>query len=234
MATIYGGHRYIVYDKAFMAKIDKASDTGWASLSILAHEIGHHLNGDTNLLEHNPPTRAELRRNRENELAADEFSGNILAQLGATLKQAQAAMRAMPDVSNEETSTHPKRSRRLVAIEEGYNKGKAKAARTAPAPRRVQCVHQVACDHRLNCIHQVACAHQVACVHRTACVHPIVCQHPYWNGVRWLPTHPQGDAAHPFDIMHPFDTVHPFDVLHPFDTVHPYHTLHEFDYEGQR
>ena len=44
--TTKDGTRYIVYDENFMQSINR--ETGnWASWSILAHEIGHHLCGHT-------------------------------------------------------------------------------------------------------------------------------------------------------------------------------------------
>lgn len=123
--TYDDGYRYIVYDNAFMERIDRGSNTDWASVSILAHEIGHHLKGHTTLLVSDPMTRAELQQSRENELEADEFSGFVMLKLGASLAQAQAAMMILPDVPNpEENHDHPKRWRRLEAIKNGYNDAK--------------------------------------------------------------------------------------------------------------
>jgi tetratricopeptide (TPR) repeat protein len=118
-AVTYGdGIRYIVYDNAFMEQIDRGSNTDWASVSILAHEIGHHLQGHT-LRPVSPQQR------RENELEADEFSGFAMFKIGATLSQAQAAMRASDDVADEESSTHPKKWRRLAAIKTGYENARS-------------------------------------------------------------------------------------------------------------
>ncbi|MEZ4982432.1 MAG: hypothetical protein R2769_12785 [Saprospiraceae bacterium] len=79
------GVRYIVYDPIFMEGIQKNAKTNWTSISILAHEVGHHLNGHTLTVGNNAQTRGE-------ELEADEFSGFILAKIGSSLEQAQAAM----------------------------------------------------------------------------------------------------------------------------------------------
>lgn len=131
IATIYNdGIRYIVYDNDFMAGIDNGANTDWASVSILAHEIGHHLQGHTTQLVHNPPTKEELRLSRENELEADEFSGFAMFKLGRTLSEAQAAMRSFPDVADEENSTHPKKARRLEAIKMGYEDAKSQQPST--------------------------------------------------------------------------------------------------------
>jgi tetratricopeptide (TPR) repeat protein len=123
--TYEDGIRYIVYDNAFMAKIDQTSNTDWASLSILAHELGHHLQGHTTGKPSFPPSAEELSRKRARELEADEFSGFVMYKLGATLAQAQSAMSTLKDVANEEFSTHPKRWRRLASIQAGYEDAKS-------------------------------------------------------------------------------------------------------------
>src|SRR5262249_41207131 len=112
--------RYILYDNEFVERLNKRTNTDWASWSILAHEIGHHLQGHT-------LSDTNLEQSRKDELAADYFSGFILSRLDASLEQAQAAVRALPDVDNENISRHPKNQRRLDAIESGYNAAKSKS-----------------------------------------------------------------------------------------------------------
>lgn len=108
-AVNYGGKRYILYDPNFMDKIQNAAQTDWAGISILAHEIGHHLNGHTMLRGGSPVL----------ELEADEFSGFVLRKMGASLEDAQ---KAMSIISNERgSSTHPGKSARLAAIADGYS-----------------------------------------------------------------------------------------------------------------
>ncbi|MEI9946334.1 MAG: M48 family metalloprotease [Chitinophagaceae bacterium] len=41
-ATIISQKRWIVYDNNFLEDIDAYAATKWASVSILAHEMGHH------------------------------------------------------------------------------------------------------------------------------------------------------------------------------------------------
>jgi hypothetical protein len=109
-AVIYGSTRYILYSPKFISAINNAAGTDWASISILAHEIGHHLNGHT-LTE--TGSRPAL------ELEADEFSGFVLRKMGATLGEAQ---RAMSIAASERTShTHPARKDRLEAIADGWH-----------------------------------------------------------------------------------------------------------------
>jgi hypothetical protein len=108
-AVIYGGQRYILYNRQFLAAVNNAVKTDWAAISILAHEIGHHLNGHT------------LSRGGSNpgdELEADEFSGFVLRKMGASLAEAQAAISLL---SQERSShTHPGRSVRLASISKGW------------------------------------------------------------------------------------------------------------------
>lgn len=113
-ATTKDGNRLIVYDGNFMNKVNDATKTDWAAWSILAHEIGHHLQGHT--------IDGEASDHRK-ELEADEFSGFVMYQLGAGLKDAQAAMRKFSD--EYPTSTHPVRSKRLVSIEKGYKQAQS-------------------------------------------------------------------------------------------------------------
>ncbi|WP_052346312.1 M48 family metalloprotease [Hymenobacter swuensis] len=110
-AVVYGGQRYLLYNPQFVAAVNRAGRTDWAGISILAHEMGHHLNGHT------------LRpggSNPADELEADEFSGFVLRKMGASLAQAQAGMAV---VSDEEASpTHPGRGSRLASIGEGWQR----------------------------------------------------------------------------------------------------------------
>ena len=39
--------RYLLYNPKFLAAVNRAGHTDWAGISILAHEMGHHLNGHT-------------------------------------------------------------------------------------------------------------------------------------------------------------------------------------------
>src|SRR5690554_5349393 len=66
VATIINDERYILYDSRLLDFANKQSDSFWSSISILAHEIGHHLSGHT---------LSQLTDNHKSELEADEFSG---------------------------------------------------------------------------------------------------------------------------------------------------------------
>jgi hypothetical protein len=113
-AATQNGIRLIVYDAAFMKKVNDRTKTDWGGMSILAHEIGHHLQGHTIDGEASDPAK---------ELEADYFSGFVMYQLGAPLKEAQAAINKFQD--DYGSSTHPPRRNRIAMIEKGYNEAKA-------------------------------------------------------------------------------------------------------------
>ncbi|WP_141106400.1 M48 family metalloprotease [Hymenobacter gelipurpurascens] len=110
-AVVYGGKRYLLYNPQFVGAVNRAGRTDWAGISILAHEMGHHLNGHTLKPGGSNPT---------DELEADEFSGFVLRKMGASMAQAQAAMAIVSD--DEASPTHPGRSTRLTSIGEGWQR----------------------------------------------------------------------------------------------------------------
>jgi tetratricopeptide (TPR) repeat protein len=125
LAVSYKGVRYILYDPLFMSEIADATNE-WTKLSILAHEIGHHVNGhslDLILFATETVYSPTLEESRLMELEADEFSGLILYKLGASLEEAQSAIKLISTSNDDTFSTHPNRDKRLKAIENGYLKG---------------------------------------------------------------------------------------------------------------
>ncbi|MBU2938561.1 SEL1-like repeat protein [Lacinutrix sp. C3R15] len=105
--------RYILYDANFFDRIEEKANNRWAAISVLAHEIGHHLNGHSLNNEGS---------NHKFELEADYFSGLALAKMGASKEEAQSAI--MTIKYEKATSTHPAKKDRLIAIENGWNKAK--------------------------------------------------------------------------------------------------------------
>ena len=110
-AVVYQGKRYILYNPSFIAAMDKAAGSRWASVAVLAHEIGHHLHGHTLDGKGSLPSI---------ELEADEFSGFVLRKMGASLLESQVALRIM--AGTKATPTHPGRSDRLLAVANGWNR----------------------------------------------------------------------------------------------------------------
>jgi hypothetical protein len=101
--------RYIFYNQAFMRKIKSETKTHYAEISILAHEIGHHLSGHTLLSSSNP---------QDQELEADKFSGFVIYKMGGSLENAQSAIRSLS--SENGSYSHPPKSARLAAISNGW------------------------------------------------------------------------------------------------------------------
>lgn len=104
--------RYIMYNQEFMMKVKDATQNNWSSISILAHEIGHHLSGHT--LD-NLGSRPDI------ELEADKFSGFILAKMGASLDDAKAAIELIGSATG--SATHPAKDARIAAIVNGWTSG---------------------------------------------------------------------------------------------------------------
>ena len=115
---------YIFYNTGFFSKIKSYGFTekklpgmqiNWSALTILAHELGHHLcqHFTKNVRERYTPTQLELQ--------ADEYAGTIMYRLGATVSQAQEAMNSS-EVAETASLTHPARAERLAAIAKGWNK----------------------------------------------------------------------------------------------------------------
>lgn len=110
-ATIADKKRYIVYNPSFISTVNTVTKNKWSVIWLLAHEIGHHINGHTS---------GPGGNNLALELEADEFAGFILAKLGATLRESQNIMYFI--AKPEESKTHPGRGSRLLAIEKGWKK----------------------------------------------------------------------------------------------------------------
>ncbi|HEY1114199.1 MAG TPA: M48 family metalloprotease [Chitinophagaceae bacterium] len=108
-AVVYGGKRYVLYNPTFINNLVQRTGNKWAAVSVLAHEIGHHLNGHTVTSGGSQPAI---------ELEADEFSGFVLRKMGASLADAQAAMRVL--AAQTASRTHPAQHDRLAYIARGW------------------------------------------------------------------------------------------------------------------
>ena len=113
-ASISHRKKYILYNPSYIAQLNNINHTKWAAMVLIAHEVGHHLNGHT---KHKGGSSPEL------ELEADEFAGFVMYKLGATLWQSQEVMQYIAKPAA--TSTHPGRNDRLQAIAKGWNKAAA-------------------------------------------------------------------------------------------------------------
>jgi hypothetical protein len=116
-ATIINKTRWIIYDNAFLEDIDAYAATKWASISVLAHEMGHHyFNHVVSSTGSTPPK----------EIEADALSGYVMQKLGATLNESIAAISTI--ASDKASSTHPAKKDRVAAITRGWNQAKAEIA----------------------------------------------------------------------------------------------------------
>lgn len=109
-AVVIGLKRYILYNPKFIKSVNKSTNSDWSAISILAHELGHHLNGHT---LSNKGSRPRM------ELEADEFSGFVLRKMGASLEEAQIAMNLL--ASPYGSISHPAKGARLDAIKRGWD-----------------------------------------------------------------------------------------------------------------
>jgi hypothetical protein len=111
-ASISHHKRMILFNPVFMDWVNKAAGNKWAAFALVAHEMGHHVNGHTLSRGGSQPAL---------ELEADEFAGLVLHRLGATLQQAQEVMYLIS--TNRASKTHPARQDRLSAIQNGWDRG---------------------------------------------------------------------------------------------------------------
>ncbi|HST44205.1 MAG TPA: TPM domain-containing protein [Luteimonas sp.] len=101
--------RVIAFNPDFIDATRRLAAGDWAPVSIMAHEIGHHLSGHTITAGGSRPAI---------ELEADKFSGYVLYKMGARLADATAAMDRIG--SDVEQATHPAKARRVAAIGDGW------------------------------------------------------------------------------------------------------------------
>ena len=118
LALTMNGIRYIMYDPEFMTSLSYGDE--WSNKFILAHEVGHHINGHTvDVLAANSSNKVSLSTSRIQELEADEFAGFVLGRLGASLSDALSGVQSLSD-KDDSYSTHPRRSKRIAAIKKGF------------------------------------------------------------------------------------------------------------------
>lgn len=139
------GTKEIVYDNEWLKKLISDS-LNTASLTILAHEIGHHVAGHTLNLStrgyeeaisfcyprssnydetvcdsfYRPQYCQYLERRRSQELQADRIAGYIMERYGRSLEDIAKAYSSFAIDYNERCKTHPSLSKRLNAISAGH------------------------------------------------------------------------------------------------------------------
>ncbi len=121
-AVIIDGERYLAFNPDWIAQYKADPFAQWQLYGVMAHEVGHHLQGHTITgTGSRPPT----------ELEADEYAGFTLSALGASLTEAQSLWATL---SESGSVTHPPRHQRLAAVERGWIRRKGQSpASTRPA-----------------------------------------------------------------------------------------------------
>jgi hypothetical protein len=114
--------RMIAFNGRFMEQVRRQTDGNpWSPVSIMAHEVAHHLAGHTIVPGGSQPPI---------ELEADKFSGFVLYKMGASRDDSAAALKALVPETAPPGSTHPDRGRRVAALAEGWNQACSQVGRT--------------------------------------------------------------------------------------------------------
>ncbi len=102
--------RVIAFNPKFMTAAEATvGGSPWGPMSVMAHEIAHHLSGHTIVPGGSRP---------EIELEADKFSGFVLNKMGAPLTAATQMILAVG--TDHASPTHPGKSQRADAIRQGW------------------------------------------------------------------------------------------------------------------
>jgi len=102
------GSKLIVIDVGFLQKLNRMANTQWAAISVIAHELGHHID--------------DFSGGPHGELRADYWSGLVLQRLGSS---EQAAVSCMQKYGSEQDSnSHPSKYKRIAAIQKGWTDAK--------------------------------------------------------------------------------------------------------------
>lgn len=109
--------RVIAFNSEFMRRASQTvGGSPWGPISVMAHEIAHHLSGHTIVPGGSRP---------EIELEADKFSGYVLQRMGAPL--AAATQMILTVGTSHATATHPAKEQRAEAIRQGWEQSRQQA-----------------------------------------------------------------------------------------------------------
>ncbi len=109
-ARLVGTDRQIIYSEDWLRQLEIDANSAVPAMVILAHEIGHHINGhtlDPIPADTVPPDGLRFRVREEQE--ADIFAGGITARLGY---RAEEGLPAFDKTSTTRTIDHPSRKER--------------------------------------------------------------------------------------------------------------------------
>jgi len=109
-----GKVRYIFYDPDFIKGIEsRPKEQSWAGYFIIAHELAHHINGDT--LDPNAEPEARL------ELNADRSAAEWLTRRGAMVADLLAGLDALDVKESDKLEGYPGRCERRAGVIRAYN-----------------------------------------------------------------------------------------------------------------
>jgi tetratricopeptide (TPR) repeat protein len=106
-----GKERFIQFDREFLEEYQRKTNNKWFVIGVLAHELGHHLNGHS---------LDGIGSRPDKELDADEFAGFVMQKLGAKYEEARAIFNFLNET--EGPPTHPVRWKRYTAISRGWDR----------------------------------------------------------------------------------------------------------------
>lgn len=115
-----GMEKVILYNPYFMTQLEISTDSKWAGISVVAHELGHHIGN------HVTPETWEraMQHPWDKELEADYHSGVALAKLGAKPEELAKAQRQMFTMWGN--PSHPDTISRIEQINKGWKAGGGK------------------------------------------------------------------------------------------------------------
>ncbi|HEY4184375.1 MAG TPA: hypothetical protein VGP07_04865 [Polyangia bacterium] len=170
----------IAYNPAFLDGAVKSYGPG-ASLGILAHEIGHHVDSIV-------PPPPWINADWGNELRADAWAGCALARLGGKPAEVKGALQA---IALAPSSAHPAWSVRAAALQKGFSGcGGATLAELGPTSSGAQtrgCAEDSECKGGRICLdgrcqeksaRQTLCSKDVDCPGVEVCGTAGQCQSP--------------------------------------------------------
>jgi predicted Zn-dependent protease len=117
VAVIIDGERELLIDENYLSKLNNSTNSSFY-LFILAHEIGHHLNGHT-------LKNSDNSTSRKQELEADYFAGFVLKKIDGTVQDITDVLNNIPH-PNENTGTHPILKDRLFSAKSGFEDAELK------------------------------------------------------------------------------------------------------------
>jgi hypothetical protein len=104
--------RYILFDGEYFSKL--YNNDKYSAVFIIAHEVGHHLNGHT--ISSNNENILDLQKQ---ELESDYFAGFIMFRLGATENDIIKTINKFSEPDND-FSSHPKNHKRINYALKGF------------------------------------------------------------------------------------------------------------------